>query len=236
MKYMPKQNIIFGGVSLSAYGAYAIYCNTLDTPKRSVDVVNVPGRNGALVFDNGRYDDVTRTYVVVSESYDGIRALLAALSAVTGYARLSDGYEPDMYMMARLTDVTMPVILQDGACRVTLSFVRKPQKYLAIGETLTQYANGAKLANPTTYTALPLVKVTGTGTVTIGSETITISTNATYTFIDCETQNAYKDGTNLNANISLTSGNFFSLAPGTTGVTFANTITEVMIAPRWWTL
>ena len=235
MIYMPKQNVIFGGVNLLDYGAFSIYCNVLDTPRRSVNVLDVPGRNGSLLFDNGKYDDVARTYVIVCDTYDHLRTLTAALAAVVGYARLTDGYDPDMYMTARLDGFTSPIFFASG-CRIEVRFVRKPQKFLVLGESLVAYEKNAKLSNPTNYTALPLVRVTGTGTVTIGSETITINSNSSYIDIDCETQNAFNAGTNLNGNISLTSGAFFSLKPGSSGLTYVNSITEVKIAPRWWTL
>ena len=72
----------------------------------------------------------------------------------------------------------------------------------------------------------------GTGSVMIGSKTITVSTAGTnYIDFDCETQDAYEGSTNRNANIS-TNFSEISLNPGTTGIDLTSLTVDIM--PRWF--
>ena len=48
--------IIFGGVDSSDYGIYISGTGTYNAPERAVEFVTVPGRNGAIAMDQGRYE------------------------------------------------------------------------------------------------------------------------------------------------------------------------------------
>jgi phage-related protein len=63
-----------------------------------------------------------------------------------------------------------------------------------------------------------------------------VANNQTYIDIDCETMEAYCGSTNMNANITLTSGKFPELASGSNAVAIGSGITQVTITPRWWIL
>lgn len=230
------KNVTFSGYSLADYNAAAIFTNILDTPARSVEVVSVPGRNGSLVYDNGRYDDVNREYTIVTDTLDHALEIIRAFRTVIGYARLTDGFEPDHYMMARLLTVASPKILSDSV-RFSVTFVRKPQKFLKSGDTpVSITASSGTITNPTMYEALPIVRVWGTGTVSISGVVITINETSTYMDIDCDLQDARKGTTNFNSAITLTSGRFWRLVPGSNSIALGNSITEVRVTPKWWTL
>ena len=82
-----------------------------------------------------------------------------------------------------------------------------------------------------------MVRAYGDGTLTINGITITISGSDTYTDIDCELQEAYKDTLSVSKNntITLTSGEFFKLSSGDNAVSFTG-MSKVIIIPRWWIL
>ena len=85
------------------------------------------------------------------------------------------------------------------------------------------------------FEAKPLLRVYGTGSVGIGSETLTITSANQYTDIDCDLQDAFKGTTNCNGNIRLSSGSFPVLKPGYTGVTLSG-VSRVEIIPRWFSV
>ena len=118
----------------------------------------------------------------------------------------------------------------------TVQFDRKPQKFLKSGERVITFTANGQIRNETLFDAKPLVRVYGTGTVSIGEKSIQVVQSNTYVDIDCEIQNAYKEGTNCNGDIRLLSGDFFSLVHGNNGVTISSGISKVEITPRWWTL
>ena len=90
------------------------------------------------------------------------------------------------------------------------------------------------MKNPTMYTALPLIKAYGTGTLTISGISVTVTTASEYTDIDSEIEEAYKGSTSCNMNIILSNGEFPKFQPGINTVSFTG-FSRLEITPRWWT-
>lgn len=103
-----------------------------------------------------------------------------------------------------------------------------PKLTLADGETPTD------IENPTLFASNPLIRVTGSGTVGIGDNTITVGSGYAYVDIDSEIQNCYCGTQNANAIVSFSTGEFPTLPPGVTGITVGSGITSVQITPRWY--
>jgi len=78
--------------------------------------------------------------------------------------------------------------------------------------------------------------VTGYGTLTVGSDVITIAQNFAYVDIDSEIGDCYHGTDNANASVSFQQNGFPELAPGATGIAYSGNITKVEITPRWWRL
>lgn len=97
------------------------------------------------------------------------------------------------------------------------------------------YYDGSKtIKNPTLFPSKPLIRVTGSGTVGIGDETITIASGYDYVDIDSEIQNCYCGNQNANAAVTFSNREFPELQPGLNGVTFGTGIESVQITPRWY--
>ena len=52
---------VFGGKFSKDYGLYVSGSGTFNAPERDVELVEVPGKNGSLVLDNGRFKNITVT-------------------------------------------------------------------------------------------------------------------------------------------------------------------------------
>lgn len=96
------------------------------------------------------------------------------------------------------------------------------------------YDGITNIYNPTLFASNPLIRVTGSGTVGIGDNTITVGSGYSYVDIDSETQNCYCGTQNANAIVSFSTGEFPTLTPGVTGITVGSGITSVQITPRWY--
>ena len=105
------------------------------------------------------------------------------------------------------------------------------------GNQLIAINSASSIFNQYEERALPLIRAYGTGSFTIGDVTVQITSANSYTDIDCETMEAYKDtmATNCNGNIVLTNGEFPYLDPGTNSISMSG-ITQLDIYPRWWIL
>lgn len=218
-----------------------------NAPQRVYEMVDVPGRNGQLAIDHGRYENIVVKYPAFiwantqTEFRQKIASVRAQLTSKLGYQRLEDTYNPDEYRMAIYKSglEVEPSVYNTGA-QFELVFDCKPQRYLKAGETVITVSDGDTITNPTLFTSLPLLEVEGVGSLTIGNTTVTITGSSTQTiYIDCEIMDAYTltGGAIVSANdkINLNDAAFPNLPAGDTGVTFTG-ISSLKITPRYWTL
>lgn len=238
--------IIFNGIPSTNYGIHVETPPVYATPERDYGVVHIPGRNGDLVIDNGSYKNVTRKYSISVGEIDGNFTTLAAgvsewLHSASGYARLEDSYESDYFRLAYyVADAEMENLFHQAG-KMSIEFNCKPARFLKAGERAVPFTTAGSISNPTFQKSFPklTVVVSGSGTLTIGDQTITISglTGSTRMVIDSELQDVYEEGslTNLNSKVSFSDG-FPLLSPGVNTITFTGSITSVEVIPRWWIL
>ena len=226
---------VFDGVSSKDFGALVSGYDTFNTPERDESTVDVPGRNGSLVIDNGRWKNTSIAYkaLIYKDFERNYAELTNYFGSISGYHRLEDSIQPDVFRIARRTGEIKQNMHGDyEACGFTITFDAKPQKYLKSGEKAIELTAAGYVMNPTKYIALPLIRVYSAGTLQIGDDTLVISSVDDYVDIDCDLQNAYKGAVNCNSNIS---GVFPKLTAGANNV-LLNSISKIEIIPRWWTL
>jgi len=167
-----ERSIIFGGVNSADFGIYIYGDASFDAPKRAVEEVSVPGRNGALLVDQGRWENIEVTYPAFYRGKDWnsfatqMAAFRNALCAQVGYQRLMDTFNDNEYRMAVYKDgLDVNLLKYNSAARFDLKFTCKPQRYLLSGEAQITVADGETLVNPTLYDAHPLLAVEGYGTI-----------------------------------------------------------------------
>lgn len=223
----------------SFYGLYISGSGTFDSPERDVTIISIPGRNGDLVLDNGRFKNVSLQYPAFvrtgfKEKAAGLRAWLLQSS---GYRRLEDTYHPDEFRMARYSgSITFDMRALNTAGECTLTFHCKPQRFLKKGESVREFTAGGNMKNPTRFPAFPQLRIYGNGRLTVGGVRIEVSGNAdNYIDIDCEAEDACRGYTNMNSNLTLLDNRFPALPSGETQIEFTG-ITKVEIKPRWWTV
>ena len=229
----------FRGISSEELGLYVGSVTVDNAPKRRVESVEVPGRNGTLTIDGHSYENIQISYTCyIKENYD--ETIMVARSFYLesgGYFRLEDTFNPEEYRMARCVngiEVTPSQTRAQGY--FTLVFDAMPQRFLTSGEGTTTFGASGTINNPTLSIAKPLIQIYGTGTVGIGSVNITFDGSSEYVELDCELQDAYYNGANKNSAITLSPNEFPVLNPGSNGVTLGTGITRVVITPRWWRL
>ena len=236
-------SLTFNGVSSDSLGVIVERYPDRPVPERIVETVRVPGRNGTLTFSEG-FANVRQDYdVYLSAEAAGLPSASAGMAAwllaPEGYQKLTDTYSTTDYRMARLVNPQDVANHFNKFGRCTLSFDCVPQRYLNSGDTVTTYTTDATITNPTSFTALPMVYVTGSGVVdfALGGYPVTIGTFSGTIVLDCEAQNAYAGSINANNIITLGNGEFPRLEPGANSLTFGSgTITSIKVKPRWWQL
>jgi len=170
----------FDGKSSRTYGVYITGEAVYNAPEREVEMIAIPGRNGAFALDRGRFENITVTYPAgifadneadFAEAISNFRNYLCSRS---GYCRLTDEYNPDEYRLAVYKNglEVSPALLRAGEFEIT--FECKPQRFLTSGETAVSVVSGGTLTNPTLFPSSPLIEATGYGTIDINGAQIVV--------------------------------------------------------------
>ena len=206
---------------------------------RDISYTSVPGRNGDLITDNGRYKNVNIPYKLTllhnteREFVELTHQIKGWLLAEQGYFRLWDSYDKKYFRLGSYSDeVDIEQELRDLG-GLSLTFNCKPFKYSFEGQQPVVFTAAGTLYNSEFFPSLPYIKITGSGTVTL-----TINNNAfvfkgieEYIEIDSEIMNAYK-GTQPQNN-KMTGAAFPTLLPGNNVISWVGNIKKLEIVPRW---
>lgn len=233
-------NLKFNGVATEDLGLVVQTPPVYTFPERDVDTEHVPGRNGDLVIDNGCYNNVTREYSLAIKFMPGTgfisnsEKITTWLKSTSGYARLEDSYDPDVYRLARFSSDGSLTNLYDKATFLTVQFECKPQRFLKKGElALTFKTSSASIKNSSQYTALPLITISGIpdtsdyivlmevkNSLSDSYAAITFSNLESGTVtIDSENQTVYNGTEDLNLYVNLNGNEFPKLKEGENVVT-----------------
>lgn len=218
-------------IGLSGTGVY-------NAPARDVTVIDIPGKSGSAIIDNGRYFNTTVTYPCwiareFADNIDDFRGFLAAHA--DGYYRLEDSYHPDEYRMATYEGPFEAVPgTRNRSGRFDVAFNCQPQRWLKSGEAWIEATNGMTINNPTSFGAHPVVRVYSTGQVGFGGETITVMDMNGQEYLDIDTALyvATKDGYIFPNAVTISSSGVTLI--GEQSVWFD--VSKCIIQPRWWTL
>lgn len=208
---------------------------------RDISFTSIPGRSGDLLTDNKRYKNVKIEYSVCALS--GIHDIPEIAHRVkgwllseVGYFELYDTYDPNYFRLAAYSEEynleqELPAL---GKSKIT--FNCKPFRYSIEGQRAITITGAATIRNPEYFPALPYIKITGSGNVTLSIN------NASYTFtgidgyieIDSEKMQAYKGTTNENSKMTTNEEKPFpEFSKGDNNISWSGTVTALEIVPRW---
>lgn len=235
--------LYYKGINSLDLSLYIKSKGTYNAAERDKRFISVPGRNGDLIQDNGRYANVVIPYDLVLLKKDNrpfndlVHSVKDWLLADSGYNILWDSYDPRYYRYATLEgglDIDEELT---NLGELSLTFNCKPFRYSFDGQkTIVITQSSTQLYNPENLPAAPYIKIYGNGTITLSVNSITNTFTGVsgYIEIDSEIMNAYKGSTALN-NI-MTGDTFPKLTPGTNNITITGAASRAEIVPRWCTL
>lgn len=209
-----RQSIIFGGVNSADFGIYIGGEGTFNAPKRAVELISVPGRNGAIQLDKGYYENITVTYPAFCYEPDldsfaaRLRGFRNAISSLKGYQRLTDTIHPDEYRQAMYVDgLEIKPINYNTAATFDLTFNCKPQRFLMSGEAGVSMSSGGQMLNPTPFDASPLLAVDGHGSIDFNGYRLNID-NATMGDITISLPQTWNNVDSVDLSFANRSGDF----------------------------
>ena len=234
-----KDYIVFDGVDSREYGVYVVSQEVDTGAKRVYNEIVVPGRNGTLMIDMNYYSNVRQIYncIAIDHAQRRIEEFRTFLSSRIGYKRLEDNVHPDEFYLASVDNEIVPSFTKERKmAKFNLEFIRKPQRFLVIGEQPIEATENFIIDNPTLYSSNPLITVWGNGSIMIGNGNYVIKGTSETCTIDTEMQECYEGATNRNKNVTLANQEYPVLPPGKTGIQISGNITKVQITPRWYTI
>lgn len=231
--------LTFAGKPTSDFGVLISGEACYNSPERNVTTQEIAGKNGAVIFDRGNFKNISLSYpaYIRKDMPAKVRDFLNYMASFTGYQRLEDTYYPYTYRMARFkTNATITTQgYKNRSGKFSIDFDCKPQRYLKDGDEVISFNADGYIFNRTLYPAKPFLRIygTGSGTVGIANDTITLTNIDGYIDIDCELMDAFKGASNLNSHVSF-SGDEITIPAGEHGITMTGDITGVDLTPRWW--
>lgn len=172
----------FDGVNSLDYGIYITGEGVYNAPTRDVEAIEVPGRNGELILDKGRFSNISVTYKAgtfaqsQAEFAEKLSEFRNAILSRVGYKRLEDDYHPDEFRMAIYTNgLEVGPVHYSEAGEFELTFNCKPQRFLKSGEVIQTVTSGGTITNPTPFEAHPLIEARGYGSINMNGRNITLA-------------------------------------------------------------
>lgn len=220
----------------SEFNTWVDGSETFGTPEKDIEMVEILGRNGSLTISNDRYKNLELTYqCYIKENFlTNYRALTEYLNSLDGYQRIEFSKEQMHYRMGLFRGLVQPsptAFTKGGFFGVT--FDCKPQRFLKTGDNWLSVSSGNTINNLQLFASRPVLRITGSGTLNIGDQYITITAHSfPYIDIDCEMMNAYYESNNANGYVSFSTTGNIELKPGAN--TFVYDCTSVQVQPRWY--
>lgn len=237
---MHKGRIVYNGKNSHDLGIVVEEVPNLSRPARKFDSYVVPGRSGTIIEQYDAYDNITKKYNIwftdyfYKNLYSPVKAREVAewLYTSSGYMKLEDDFEPEYFRLAYFNGPLDIENLMQKYGKTTISFECRPERYLKSGD---EWINSpSKIINPFLFDAKPLLKIEGSGTitVTIQGQTFTLTNITDYVYVDCEAMDCYRQSAeNMNSHFS---GTFPKLKPGNNNISISSGI--IKVKPRFWTI
>lgn len=231
-----------GWVSSSDYCIYITDVRVFDLPERDVTFQSVAGRSGDLALENKRWNNIEVVYscAIPTDFSTNFSAFKNAIHSLTGYQRIEDTIESDVFKMGVVRGSIEPTVIRKGkAGTFDVRLFCKPQKFLKYGEYSETLTEATSVYNDMGATAKPLITVygTGPGNLYVGNCTVQIKALADQITLDCDLMNAYRqtgDAAAENKNGDIYAPTFPEFGLGETPISWDGEITHIDYTPRWW--
>ena len=231
---------IFRGIDSRDIGVVVEDMFDVHRPKRNVQTVQVPGRDGRLTQDDGTYDTYT-----ISGKINCFGAPLSDVYAwLSGSGDLILGDEPTRSIRASATAQIKNTRFRCDGCYDSLqvSFDCQPFRY-HVEQTdgandIILTSSPATVPNPGTHKSAPRLTIEGTGdaVLTIGTQILEVTDLAGGVIVDTELCECFDltETALRNDHVTLMDDSFPVLHPGANIISWTGDgVTKITIMPRW---
>ena len=193
-----------------------------------IDKIEVEGRNGFLTIDKGTHKGYVKQIECTIRNLDNVDFICSWLE---GSGDIIFSNELDKIYKATIINQIEFKKVAVTFHRFIINFEVQPHKYLISNDLITLTSPGA-IYNPGSANSKPLIKVYGTGSITlnINSNIINLTNVSGYVTIDSELVDAYKDTLLKNTD---TNGEFPVFKVGNNTISWTGAVSKLEIIPNW---
>ena len=240
---MIKAYFEYNGRKSSEFGLRIENDISFTSPEADVEFVEVLGKDGELAIDNKRlkgfdFPVPVRLYAPVGKTVDQVATEISYwLKADIGWKPFYFSGSPDYeYVAMCYQSFSITENLKRNG-RAVITFKMKPYKFLKGQGTLT-LTNGQTLTNEGFRASQPLIRVDGTGDITLqnnGKDWLKLTDVVNYIKVDSEAMSVYREiGNPMFPKMYSTLKPMFPiLEVGDNTITWEGTVEKVEIEPRW---
>ena len=148
-----KKNLYINDINIGDYGIYISSDTYLNGPMIDYTEFQAPARDGNLILDNKRLNNVIRKFdCYIPDNYDlegGLNKLKKLIYSLRGYFKIVSDYDPDVYQYGYFAEELNVEPFTTKSAHFSLYFSCLPQRWIVenndivIGDVLMPfYANG----------------------------------------------------------------------------------------------
>lgn len=216
---------------------------TIPIPEQDIELMEIVGKDGDLAIDKKRLKGVSKSFPCILDVPIG-RDVASVAKEISEWLRndvgwdklIFSGYEGYEYEALCYETFNIEETLRTRG-KTVINFRLKPYKFKVGSRESLNINNGQAIVNTEKRPSKPIIKITGTGNITVknnGIDWLILTSVDGYITIDSARMSIYKDNTSLfskmNANLSPL---FPLLGPGENKLTWTGNVTKLELAPRW---
>ena len=223
----------WNGERCTAYGSHITEQPSVIRASERATFTNVPSRSGSLTTLEG--DDVYDDFILPVECAVADLSRISELGGwLKGAGTLALASRPGGFYYARIANqIEFMKVLRNHPNRTfTVNFRCQPFWYAQGISPVTLTTSGGAITNPGNIFSEPVITVYGSGDITlmVGLYIVELEGISGSFTLDTPLMEAYSGPTSMNDNMS---GDFPTLAPGITPVSWSGTVTKIEVLPNW---
>ena len=197
--------------------------------EEEIEIHDIPYRDGVLTTRSGKYKTYERSIGIAVKDQQAISKVNAWL---TGSGRLETSIDEGGFFKAECINGLEYSRIIRRWNRFYASFLIQPFFYLYLGEVPIELDGPSTIFNPGTHYSEPLIKIIGSGDITlnINDRFIELEAIGPSITIDSDLQIVYRDTQNLDHKME---GDFPIFKIGENNISWEGNLTRLEMVPRW---
>ncbi|MDR5586039.1 distal tail protein Dit [Clostridium aquiflavi] len=225
-----------GKNSYDDYGILISQRPNIPSPKRRVNMINIPGRNSNLRFDEKTYDDITLTVECSVKDTQNLADKIDDIAVWLFEAGESDlvfSFQPDKKYIAQVVNSIDFKQVYKYFSEFPIIFNCRPFKYAVENNIVNIIETGTTINNPGTIESEPVISIYGFGDIVlkINGQQISLKGVSEKIIVDSVIQDCYDNaGNNLNGKMR---GEFPKLKPWENIMEWSGDVVKAELLPNW---